>query len=150
MFSNGVRTLWTVVFVLACLSSRPHLAEGWSWNPFASKSESKDSSPLYSKSSSGNKSWLPEWKAPKMPWSSKDKPTSYAKKNDSAWKKMSKTSKQWWDKTADILDPYPEPKPATPAYAKPKKPSMFASWFKKEEPKKIESVNDFLKQERID
>jgi hypothetical protein len=93
---------------------------------------------------------MPEWKAPKMPWSKPEKPNSYAKKNDTAWNRMSKTSKKWWEKTAEILDPYPDPKPEPPSYAKPKKPSMFASWFKKEEPKKIESVNDFLKQERID
>lgn len=93
-------------------------------------------------------SWLPDWK---MPWSSPDKPvvSSYKKKEETTWDKFSSGSKKLWNKTVDVLDPYPEPKPPA-RNVEPKKPSFFSGWFQKKDSEDIESVNDFLRQERID
>lgn len=139
----------------------PCQAETWNWNPFSSKKSQKDASPLYisSTKSTSSGSWLPDWKMPQMkmpsmptmPWSkSKSKVSSYQKPKPSAWQRMSKTSKKWWNKTAEVLDPYPEPK-TTPSYTEStkKKSSWFTGWFQKEEPRKIETVNDFLGQEMV-
>ena len=100
-------------------------------------------------SGSEKSSWMPEWKMPAMPWSKPSKPTitSYKKKEETSWDKFSKGSKKFWAKTAEVLDPYPEPKPAG---ATDKKPSMFSGWFKQDDGKKVETVNDFLGQQRID
>jgi hypothetical protein len=123
-------------------------AETWNWNPFEKKA-SPTSSPLYANKSSSKKStWWPEWKTPTMPWSKKNsKVNSYAKKNSSLTKKMSQTTQRWWESTKAALDPYPDPKPID---SNAKSKTTFSSWFKREEPKKVESVNDFLKQKMVD
>jgi hypothetical protein len=117
----------------------------WSWNPFGGSKEK-----TASKSSASD--WWPDWKMPKMPsmgWSRKPKPSSYSRSKATTWQKMSKTSKQWWAKTADILDPYPDPKPPVDesVSSTKKKKASFTSWFKKEEPKEYGSVSEWLKQD---
>lgn len=101
-------------------------------------------------SGSSNSSWFPEWS---MPWSkqtTKPAVSSYKKKEDSAWDKFSKSSKQFWSKTAEVLDPFPDPKPTPPSATSKAKPSVFSSWFKKGNDNDVNSVNDFLGQKRID
>ena len=60
---------------------------------------------------------------------------------------MSKSSKRWWNKTTQLLDPYPDPKP--PKYSstseKAKKSNWFTGMFKTKEPEKVNNVTDFLK-----
>lgn len=159
-FSRARASFGLSLFVVFLLTSSPAMADTWSWNPFGTKKKQTDSSPLYtSGKSSSSGSWMPDWKmpqwkmpswkAPKMPWSkNQSRASSYSRNNTSTWQKMSRSTKRWWAKTAEALDPYPEPKSA-PTYEDTPKKSTFASWFKKEEPKKIESVNDFLKQDMV-
>jgi hypothetical protein len=151
----------TISFLILLLSSivasssvsHVQADDSWSWNPFAKSSSSRDSSPIYSKSSSsGSKSsWWPSWKAPKMPWtSSGPKVSSYNRSKTSTWGKINKTTKSWWKNTAEFLDPYPDPKP--PKYEEPsrsaaKKSNWFTGMFYKEEPKKVETLPEFLSQE---
>lgn len=131
--------------------SHVHADDSWSWNPFAKSSSSRDSSPLYTKSSSSSKSsWLPSWKAPKMPWdSSGSKISSYQRSKTSTWGKINRTTKTWWRNTSEFLDPYPEPRP--PKYEEPssskKQSNWFTGMFTKDEPKKVETLPDWLKQE---
>ncbi|MEQ1826045.1 MAG: hypothetical protein ABL921_08865 [Pirellula sp.] len=64
--------------------------------------------------------------------------------------KISKTSKRWWNNTLDALDPYPDPKPSkysSMSESEKKKGNWFTGMFQREEPKKIETVSDWLKQE---
>jgi hypothetical protein len=119
------------------------------WNPFQ---KSTASSPLYGSQTSTSKktSWIPSMSMPKMPWSSSGpKVNSYSKNKTSTMGKISKTSKRWWNNTMEALDPYPDPKP--PKYSSEssseKKGNWFTGMFQRDEPKKIETVSDWLKQE---
>ncbi len=149
MQSQFFRILGVLVFFASVGSSHLAFADGWTWGPFSKSSSSRDSSPLYSSSSSTNKSsWLPTMKMPKMPWSSSNssKMTSYSRSNTSTWGKMSKASKRWWNKTTELLDPYPEPKPQTYSTGSDKKakPGIFQSWFSPKEPEGPRTANEFL------
>lgn len=145
-------------FSISFFAGKTEGADNWGfWNPFSkSKSSSSSSQSSYS-SSSKSKSWLPTWKTPTMPWS-KPKPrvSSYQKKNNSAWNSMSKTTKKWWNKTTELLDPYPDPKPpvdSSVADANKKKSGWFswAGWGKSEK-KETETMGlpDFLRQKAPD
>jgi hypothetical protein len=152
---NSLRqvSLKLIAFVLmACVLSSTVNSEEWSWNPFKKSSASRESSPIYVGADSGSKksSWLPSLKMPKSPFSSSGpKVSSYSKSNTSTWSKMSRTSKQWWNKTTELLDPYPDPKPSR--YQGPeasgKKGNWFTGMFQREDTKKIETVPDWLRQE---
>lgn len=89
-------------------------------------------------------SWLPSWKppTPSLPWSKPKGPTSYSTNNKTTVQKMSQASKRWWNKTAELLDPYPEPK--TKSVTSESGKSWF-SWFggAKEE-RRYNNVPDFL------
>ncbi|MEI7462158.1 MAG: hypothetical protein WCK15_22420 [Pirellula sp.] len=60
---------------------------------------------------------------------------------------MNKTSKRWWNKTTELLDPYPDPKPAkyssTPRKAP--KSNWLPQMFQPKEPETVNNVTDFLK-----
>lgn len=137
--------------LLVGMASSLQADDSWNWNPFAKSSSSRDSSPLYSKASSSSKSsWWPSWKTPKMPWEkSGPQISSYNRSKTSTWGKINRTTKTWWKNTAEFLDPYPDPK--LPKYDPPasstKKTNWFTGMFQKEEPKKVETVQDWLKQE---
>jgi hypothetical protein len=115
----------------------------WDWNLFSADKPNPADSPLYASSANKKSSWLPSWK---MPWSSKQPSSSYSRNNNSTWDRMKKSSKRFWAKTAEVLDPYPDPKPPT---SEPKKDSGFFSWFKRDEPKQVKTVGDFLSQPRV-
>ena len=147
--SDGATSICLFAMVFILFLPTTAFADGW-WNPFSKSSASRDSSPLYpsSSSTSGSKSsWMPTFKAPKMPWSkSGPKVGSYSRNKGSTWDKMSRTSKRWWNKTAEMLDPYPEPAPEKYTPEKPKT-NWFTGWFsKKDDGKKIETVPEWLGQ----
>ncbi len=148
---NPISLLLLFCVIFFATPSPMQADDSWSWNPFAKSSSSRDSSPLYSKSVSSSKStWWPSWKAPKMPWSkSGPSVSSYNRSKTTTWGKINRTTKTWWKNTAEFLDPYPEPKP--PRYEEPsstsKKTNWFTGMFQKEEPQKVETVQDWLKQE---
>jgi len=148
------QTIWRTVlvaFLIVANSASLVRAEGWSWNPFAKSSSSRSSSPLYSRtsSSSGQSSWL---KMPRMPWANSNTPrvNSYSRNNSSTWNRMSKTSKRWWNKTTELLDPYPDPKPSTYSSlgeTANSKGNWFTGMFSKKESDAPKTVPDFLRQE---
>jgi hypothetical protein len=155
MNRQSIRIQSLLLFVAIATSPTYVLADGWTWGPFSKAESSRDASPLYStKSSSASKSWMPTMKMPTMPWSSKKtgpRVSSYSRSNSSTWTKMSKTSKRWWSKTAEMLDPYPDPKPSTYAsHSETKKPktSMF-NWFQPKESTEPRTANEFLRQEPL-
>lgn len=98
------------------------------WIASNSKSSKKSSS-----------SWLPSWGTTKKPSS-----LSYSRNNKTTWQKFQQSSKQAWRKTADVLNPYPPPKPKS---SKKSGNSWFSSWGEPKDTKKIDSVPDFLRQE---
>jgi hypothetical protein len=155
MHRQTIRNLCILsLFVVTANSVSKVEAEEWSWNPFKKSSSSRDSSPLYSssKTTSSKSSWMPSWTpSMTMPWSkSKPKVNSYSKPKTSTFNQLSKTSKKWWNKTAELLDPYPDPKPSkyeSLASSEKKKPNWFTGMFKKEEPEKIQTLPDWLRQE---
>jgi hypothetical protein len=138
--TNSIKRLSVVLLVLAMscpLASNTH-AEEWNWNPFA-KSESKSKpSPLYTSTSSTNKkSWMPEWKMPSMFSTKKTNVNSYTRKEPSTFQKMSKSTSQWFSK----LNPFPK---STGYSAEPKK-----SWFSPKQDNEVKTVNDFLRQKKV-
>ena len=136
------------VLLFGCVTASVGSADEWNWNPFPKSAWSRDSSPIYTKISSSEKtSWLPKWQSPKMPWSQNPPVRSYPKPKTSTWNQLSKTSKRWWNKTTELLDPYPDPKPQKYS-SKPKKdskPNWFTGMFQPKEPEKVNNVTEFLK-----
>lgn len=76
---------------------------------------------------------------------------------------MSRTTKSWWDKTTDLLDPFPDDKPKNSdsmAYGvfedSKKKPVQKESWMSglwKSDKKKdddIKTIGDWMDQKRLD
>ncbi len=154
LFNQSTRILGlTVLLTLASIPS-VGLADGWTWGPFSKSEASRDSSPLYSNANKSKSSWLPTMKWPRMPGSnSGPRITSYSRSNTSTWGKMSKTSKRWFSKTAEMLDPYPDPKPSTyysSSSDSPKsKSGWFSGWFDKKESDVPKTANDFLGRPKI-
>jgi hypothetical protein len=140
-----------VIFGANPLTGQAAEGETWTWGPFSKLSANRDSSPLYSSNSSSKSSWWPNWKAPKMPKMPWDKSgprvSSYSTAGTSTWNKMKQSTAAFGKKTWEVLDPYPDPKPQTYSEPKPKKSNWFTGMFKKEEPKKIETLPDWLRQE---
>ena len=126
---------------------------GCTSTPFAAFQKKNDSSASYTHiaAKKGSSSWLPSFKAPKMPWSkSEPKVSSYSRSNGTTWNRMTKTSKKWWNKTTEVLDPYPDPKPskyASSNASEKKKTNWFTGMFQPKETKKIETLPDWLRQE---
>ena len=153
MHSHFYRILGFLVFLTTFSNAKLSFADGWTWGPFSKASSSRDSSPLYSNSSSTGKSWIPSMKLPKMPWSSNTpRVSSYSRSNTSAWSKVSKTSKRWWNRTTELLDPYPDPTPpsySTTSGSQKAKPSYFQSWFSAKEPDEPKTPNDFLGRPKL-
>ena len=151
MHSQSIRILgWIVFFVIATVPS-VGFADDWTWGPFSKSTSSRDSSPLYSKSSSKS-SWLPSMTMPTMPWSTKGhRVNSYSRSNTSTLGKMSKTTKRWWNTTTEWLDPYPDPKPSAHSSSSDSKKSnsnWFTGIFQKEETNRPMNEIDFLRQEK--
>ena len=151
MHSQSIRILgWIVFFVIATVPSFG-FADDWTWGPFSKSTSSRDSSPLYSKSSSKS-SWLPSMKMPTMPWSSKGpRVSSYSRSNTSYMGRMNKATKNAWSKTAEWLDPYPDPKPSTYSSGSESQKSnsnWLTGWFTRKEPYKPMTENDFLRQDK--
>jgi len=139
----------TLILVFPTAASQ---ADDWSWNPFSKSATSPESAPIYSgiEESKPKSTWMPTFMPPKMPWSKSDKRVStYSRANSSKWSQLSKTSKRWWSKTAEVLDPYPDPKPTE--YSKSshdgKKKNWLTGWFQQDEPKETETVSEWLRQE---
>ena len=149
----STRILGLVIFLVTVAAPSSGFADGWTWGPFSKSSPSRDSSPLYSsKPSSAKSSWLPTMKMPRMPWSSNNqRPSSYPR-NPSTLKKLSNTSKRWWNKTTEMLDPYPDPKPSrytNTSESQKSKSSWFSGWFSSKEPEVPRTANDFLAGEMV-
>lgn len=85
-------------------------------------------------------SWLPSWGTP----TKKVNSLTYSRNNKTTWQKFQQSSKQAWRKTADVLNPYPPPKPKS---SKKSGNSWFSGWGEPKDSKKIDSVNAFLGQE---
>ena len=153
MPKQPIRILGLLVFLACTTTCSVGFADGWTWGPFSKASSSRDSSPLYSNTSSTKSSWMPSMKMPRMPWSSSTpRVNSYSRSNTSTWGKISKTSKRWWSKTAEVLDPYPDPKPATYSTNSDSKKSnsnWFTGWFQKQESTEPKTANEFLRQEPL-
>lgn len=154
MQNQSAWILGVVVFLITATASSTGLADGWTWGPFSKSSPARDSSPLYSsRTSSAKSSWLPTMKMPRMPWSSNNqRVSSYPRSNASSWKKVSNTSKRWWNKTTELLDPYPDPKPSTytsNSNSQKSKSSWFSGWFSSKEPDVPRTANDFLAGEMV-
>jgi len=96
-----------------------------------------------------SKSWFPTWspfKSSKSTGSSLASQSSYSKNNKTTWQKMSMTSKRWWRKTAEFLDPYAPPKPTPGVTSKSSGSNWLTGWMKPKEENNIETVPEFLKQ----
>ena len=153
MSNQSTRIFGLFVFLVAATVPSTGYSDGWTWGPFSKSEASRDSSPLYSKANRSKSSWLPTMKWPKAPWSNNGlRTTSYSRSNTSTWGKVSKTSKRWFNKTAEILDPYPDPKPSTytnNSDSKKSKPGFFSGWFQSKEPDGPTTVNGFFAQEKL-
>ncbi len=147
------RSLWSLfAFALGTiLTAQTALAaDGWGWNPFASKKTTNSSQSFSSyKQTSSSKSWFPTWKMPTL-FNSRKTTNSYSQSNSTAWQRLSKTSKRWWTKTSETLSPYPsETNSSYDQQASSSKPksSYFSGWFGKEQKKdEFGTVPDFLRQ----
>ena len=150
MHSQSIRILGLTAFLII-VSPSAGMAEDWTWGPFSKASSSRDSSPLYSKSSSKS-SWLPTMKMPTMPWSSKrPRVSSYSRSNTSYMGRISKATKNTFSKTAEWLDPYPDPKPSTYSSSSESQKSnsnWLSGWFTRKEPYKPMNEIDFLRQDK--
>jgi len=136
------------VFLFGCVTTSAGSADEWGWDSLPKSAWSRDSSPIYTNISSSEKtSWVPKWQAPKMPWSKSQNVRSYSKPKTSTWNQMSRTSKRWWNKTTELLDPYPDPKP--PKYSSTPRKAPKSNWlprmFQPKEPETVNNVTDFLK-----
>jgi len=153
MQNQTARILGLVIFLILGAAPSTGLADGWTWGPFSKSSPARDSSPLYSsRPSSAKSSWLPTMKMPRMPWSSNNqRVSSYNRSKTSTWKNVSTTSKRWWNKTTEMLDPYPDPKPATYTDSESQKPksSWFTGWFSSKEPDGPRTANEFFRQDMV-
>ena len=153
MYRYSFRICGFLFFLGLTVAASPVFADGWTWGPFSKAEPSRDSSPLYKSKSSSSKSWLPSMKMPKMPWSkSGPQVSSYSRSNTSTWSKMSNTSKRWWNKTTELLDPYPAPKPApyvSSSDSQKPKSNWFTGMFKKQESTEPRTANEFLRQEPL-
>lgn len=153
MHRQSIRILGWIVFLVTTTVPTVGFADDWTWGPFSKSTASRDSSPLYSKSSAKS-SWLPTMKMPTMPWSSKSPRSnsysnSYSRSNTSTLGKMSKTTKRWWNTTTEWLDPYPEPKPQSYSSSSDSKKSntnWFTGMFEKEDTNRPMNEIDFLRQ----
>jgi hypothetical protein len=139
-----------VVLMFSSFTASVGSAQEWNWNPLSKSAWSRDASPLYTNIASSEKtSWLPKWQSPKMPWSKSPPVRSYPKPKTSTWNQINNTSKRWWNKTLELLDPYPEPK--LPKYNPPsgKKPksNWFGGMFQPKEPPNPKTVTEFLGQD---
>ena len=126
--------------LLAVLVCPAQAESGWklpNLNPFSKKTNSSASK----KSSFKMPSLIPSWGEKKSHSS-----------QPSTWSKMTDGTKDFFSKTADMLNPWdtPSSKKTHSSFNKKKeKKSLFASWFsQKEEPRKPRSVAEFLKQPR--
>ncbi len=136
------------VFLFGCVTASVGSAEEWNWNPLPKSAWSRDSSPIYTNIASSEKSsWLPKWQTPKMPWSKSPTVRSYTKPKASTWNQINKTSKRWWNKTTELLDPYPDPKPTkySSTAGKAPKSNWLPRMFQPKEPETVNNVTDFLK-----
>jgi len=154
MHHPSTRILGLLVFIAAALTASVGMADGWTWGPFSKSNPSRDSSPLYSNSNKSKSSWLPTMKWPKMPWSSTGpRPSSYSRSKSSTWDRMGKTSKRWWNKTTEMLDPYPDPKPSTyyssNSDSQKSKRGWFDGWFGAKESEGPKTANEFFRQETL-
>jgi hypothetical protein len=136
------RMIILTVFVLSIANAgQTHAEDGWSWNPFSKSKEAAESTPK-SKSS-----WMPSMPKMTMPFTSK---SSTTKKKPSAYSKMSRATKNWWNKTTELLDPYPDEPTTSPSWSSQKESSdgWMAGWFKSKPKKEYEDANDWLRQPR--
>ncbi|WP_068131632.1 hypothetical protein [Roseimaritima ulvae] len=113
--------------------------------------------PLISDSSESS-NWLAplnpsQWKLPQLRWPTSDRPASARKaadKDPGMMANMSQSLGKTWQKTKETLNPknlMPAAGNAKPKTRKAEKESVWSGWFAaKEEPQKIETINDFLRQ----
>ena len=153
MISQSVRICGFLFFLGLIATPSFVFADGWTWGPFSKAAPTRDNSPLYTAKPSTSKSWFSSMKMPKMPWSKTGPRTSsYSRSNTSTWGKMSATSKRWWNKTTEMLDPYPDPKPSTyvsSSDSKKPKSSWLGGMFQKQESTEPRTANEFLRQEPL-
>ena len=154
MLNQFTRILGLFVFLVAATGPSIGYADGWTWGPFSKSEARRDSSPLYSSVNKPKSSWLPTMKWPRTPWSNSGlRTTSYSRSNTSTWGKVSKTSKRWFNKTAEMLDPYPDPKPSTyysnSSEAPKPNSSWFSGWFEKKDSGEPKTANDFLSRPKL-
>lgn len=144
-----MRSLSAILAIAIALSfGMCHAEDGWklpSLNPF--KSEKKRASARVS-----DDSWMSMPKVPKMPGFKSGKSRS-GRKEPSTFTKMSRGTKNFFDKTYDVLTPWDNDQPKKPpAHMGVSRKSdsdsgFFSNLFGKDD-KEIETVNDFLGQDR--
>ncbi len=117
--------------------------------------------PPFINDSSNGSSWTSNlnpanWKLPKPPWSSE--PARIKKKSPGMMSSANQAAKNGWQKTKNALNPakmFPSSSKSSSGSSSSSQPStisdeskpgFFGGMFSKEEPKKINTVNDFLKQ----
>ena len=149
---NLLPTVAVIVFILA---APPLRAEGWkmpSLNPF----KKKDSHPAHLRVTDEPSPW---WK-PKLP-SLPSRKAKAASSGPSTWSKMTGGTRRAWHKTKDVLNPFDDaddqPKDVTgynthftrqaSHHEEEKEGSSWWPWTE-EKPKRPQTVQDFLSQER--
>ncbi|WP_153557345.1 hypothetical protein [Roseimaritima sediminicola] len=108
---------------------------------------------------SGSSTWMTPlspttWKLPALPWSSSEKkPAARTSSEPGLFTSMSRQLGRGWEKTKQTLNPknlMPKDEPTRTARrrkAEPQEERFWSGWFAaNEEPQKIETINDFLRQ----
>ncbi len=151
--TNFTKTLVLIcAIVFACPS--PLMADGW-WESWTGSNKSKTIDTERTKIKWPSAS-LPKWQTPSwMTPSFMRRSTTSKRKSASTWSKMSKATKNWWDKTVDLLDPYPDPKPVqedSSVYGNfadsKKKPKTKGSWMSglwgTKEKEEVQTIGDWM------
>jgi hypothetical protein len=135
--------------ILIALQTASVYAEttGWSWGGIFSSKTSKTDVGVQSVTSKS--SWMPEWKMPDVAGSVKKVGMSVSTTTSNAWNVTSRSTKQAWKKTTEMLDPFPDdknPKATSTSTSGSGFSGMFGVGPVDDRPK---TVNDFLGQDRL-
>jgi hypothetical protein len=105
---------------------------GWGWGPFSSTKPAA--------STTGTKSWFPEWKMPDVVESWRNASKSLTSSTSKAWSTTTQSTKEAWNATTTSTKQ---------AWQKTK--NGFSGWFKPSPAvdDKPQTVQDFLRQERL-
>jgi len=160
-----LRSTWLAVpmIVLALAVAAPADEDGWklpNLNPFkSSKPAKKRVSASVSDGKKGSGSWLKMPEMPKMSTPFAQKPAANrraAPKGPSTVDRVSTGTKNFFSKTYDVLTPWDNDKPKKPSTQTKtaRKPGASAQsswwpWSKPDEPKDVQTVNEFIALPRV-